>query len=67
VKADKRTANGVIWHSVTEVNHAQTAASDAGVGKASPQLTLIKKWAVKNVANDYTEPSNIIKLEFSKE
>jgi hypothetical protein len=65
--ADDKTANGVIWHSVTEVNYAQTAASDSGVNRASPQMNLIKKWAVKNIANASIEPSNIIKLESSKE
>jgi hypothetical protein len=67
VKSDDKTANGVIWHSVTEVNHAQSAANDSGVSGISPQMKLIKKWAVKNIANASTEPSNIIKLELSKE
>jgi hypothetical protein len=67
VESEDKASQGVIWHSVTEVNHAQTAANDSGISRVSPQMNLIKKWAVKNIADVSTGPNNIIKLELSKE
>jgi hypothetical protein len=66
VKSADKASQGVVWHSVTDVNHAQTAANDSGISRTSPQMTLIRKWAVKNTVNASTEPNNIIKLELSE-
>jgi hypothetical protein len=73
VKSDEQMTDGVIWHndkvnlkrqdviwnSVTDIAHAQSAASDSNVSETSPQMKLIIKWT------DYTnlKSVNIITLE----
>jgi serine protease AprX len=63
VKSGAKDTQGVIWHKVTEVTHAQTAEDESGVSDASPQVKLIRSWATETATSSAIESNDVIKLD----